>query len=949
MEKTPLWLNLKKEYIDDNFQALQKYLKDCSSNKDKDSFYVTTVDLLRERVQDMLESLTRRNLFDDEAPRNEIVFNVNLLATYLLVDKDTELGVPAYVAFMSELRNLSPRYSDEIIRTTIQRLEHENVSSLGFTWSDLEKIGTDLFVNNLCKFARFCDPLKKPLIFDKFGTAFLTKEGFFLTHESGSDAKKLLKSGVDSMATDIGVKLRITSGEKLKHSEADNIKKMDEHIKVFIYSLYRVQKKEEKPKLKLYAEGDETTVRITNIDRSGNIFVETVDPRYQRVEGKVTYEYSSLMYYYTSTLHEFLHVGDVLPATIRDIDIPSFSFEKQMVRFFVEDNKRNEEEEGNLFLAKVIDANPAYCGWINSLGIAMYTGNSDEYIKGDYALLRVVSYGTGKQYGKINAEVVEPTEERFQEKEVRNECMRAFAESTPLPVIETVGEETGGQISPYVIKLLVRQMYEHQKTLLNPSDRYRMLANARVMAEIVGDELSASYLNFAGTYLLALVQFVNNQNVKDIQLKADEQYQNSKSTLIRLSVLELLKEYGREDNSEKLAQTISDFKESNPILAKLARLIQTANSMRGIASDAAINIIRREIIRTLSIETENEADFEAEGGIYLGVESGTQEFKTSMVYPPNNQMQPDEYVQNKNVLKGICAFLNTKTGGTLYLGVNDQGYIVGVENDMKFLRQESIDSYMRYVQDKAKQAFGVDVIKQLRIESLYDNRVVAIHIEPHPYRVVELDNRTYLRINAESREIREDVRQQLIARKVFDKKETAAAISLLQHSCTQKKCVILHNYSSSNSGNLSDRKVEAYDVRPEDGLVVCYDIDKSQIRVFNINRIGYVEILESAPWSHQSSHKPVNVDVFHMSGDNPIAVSLQLDLLAKNLLVEEYPRARDLLTQHKGDSNVWYFNGHVNDIKGIGRFYIGLANHIKILNAPELKKYVQEFRDEYLK
>ena len=40
--KTPLWLELKKEYIDDNFAALQTYLKN-STNKD-DTFYKTTID-----------------------------------------------------------------------------------------------------------------------------------------------------------------------------------------------------------------------------------------------------------------------------------------------------------------------------------------------------------------------------------------------------------------------------------------------------------------------------------------------------------------------------------------------------------------------------------------------------------------------------------------------------------------------------------------------------------------------------------------------------------------------------------------------------------------------------------------------------------------------------------------------------------------------------------------
>jgi hypothetical protein len=370
--------------------------------------------------------------------------------------------------------------------------------------------------------------------------------------------------------------------------------------------------------------------------------------------------------------------------------------------------------------------------------------------------------------------------------------------------------------------------------------------------------------------------------------------------------------------------------------------------MQDTLSGSALNVIRREIIHTLSIETENDADLEADKGIYLGVESGTLEFKTSIVFPPDNNMQPDEFAQSVNVMRGICAFLNSTTGGTLYLGVNDQGYVVGIDNDMQFLKTQTIDSYMRYVQDIAKKYFGVDALTYLNIEALYDNTVVGIHVEPHPYRVVELNGTAYLRVNAESRIMPEEMRQELIDRKVFTNKDKAAAVSRLQHACTQKRCVILHQYASNNGGTVSDRHVEAYDIKPDDGLVVCYDIDKKAVRIFSINRIGYVEILDNEPWRNSASHKAVKVDVFHMNGDTTTRISLQLDLMAKNLLVEEYPRAKDFVTAHKGDENIWYFTTDVCRMEGIGRFYIGLAEHIRILEGDELKIYASEYAKNFL-
>ena len=945
-EKTPLWLDLRKEYIDDNFDKLQTYLKDCSPQTPKDSFYSTTIDLLRERIEDLLNTLSVRPIYAEEEDRHQLTFNVKLLASYLLVDGSHSLALPAYIAFLGHLRILNPRMSDSILKAMMDRLKHEKIALLGFTWSDLDRMGTDIFAYQVSTSVKFDTPIKKPLAYAKHGTVFLSEKGLYMTHQSKDESKMLLKTGSHSVESSLGIALMTPTSEKLKQSVENDLVAMDEFTNKFILQQSRMQEKKKTQRQKSYDEGEEAIVRIKAIDPNGTIHVETVDATYTPLEGVIRYGMGSIVYYRTNTLYQYFHVGDYLTATLQNLEQGIFSIDRQLVDFFVEDTRKYAEEE-NLFLSKLIDERPTSYGWLNSFGIAFYTPNTGQYSRGEFAVLSVKSYGKGDYYGKIDAAIEEGSDEQFDEQAVRHDCIRAFAERTQPPVAPKTEEEMG-ELSPVVIRLLLRQIFEYQKTLLKPSDRFRLLSNANVMAELVGDDLSSSYIRFARTYLRALVQFVHEEKFDAVQLVPDAEYQDATSTLIRMSVIDLLKEYGKTENSEKLARAIADFETTQPILARLARLIQTSNSMRGTLSDAALNVIRREIIKTLSFETENDADLEEDGGIYLGVESGTQEFKTSMVYPANNQMQPEEYTQNQNVLKGVCAFLNSTTGGTLYLGVNDQGAVTGIDEDMKYLKLNSIDSYMRYVQDTAKKYFGIDTIPYLRIEPMYDNTVVAIHVEPHPYRVVELNDKAYLRINAESREMPEQVRQQLIARKIFTNKDKAAAISRLQHAWTQKKCVILHDYASSHGGKVSDRMVEAYEVRPEDGLVMCYDRKKFEVRVFNINRIGYVEILENEPWKYLASHKKIDVDVFHMTGDTSFHVSLQIDMMAKNLLIEEYPTSKNYITPHKGDANIWYFDTNVNKLEGVGRFYIGLANRIKILDAPELEAYIKEFTKTYL-
>lgn len=948
--ETPLWLELRKEYIDDNFEQLLTYLRECSTKSQKDIFYQTTINLLRERVIELTQKLGSKPLFEDPDETDVTIFNVRLLATFLLASPDDSAAQQAYVAMMSELQKLTPKFSDEIIQTTIERLKHQSVQNIGFSWGEIidfkEEMFTFFAINN-CKFKT---KLLKPLTYEKFGTAYLNANGLFLTSENKANAIKLQNAGANSLDTGIGVAVRTISSEKLKQSDAIKLPAMDDFVTNMVYDIWKAQKKDTTSHKLQYIDGDDVIVRITNIERN-TIYVETVDSKHEKLCGTIHFGMPNFIYYAAPLFPKYFQPGDFLHATVKDTDKKRFDIEKQFIYFVTEDCRAEYGTE--ILHARLAFKNKNSLVWINERGTHMYSKYSEDFQIGDYAKLQISEYCNGKEYGKIHTyikEAYEPNEDEIIDiEEVKKDCIIAFAESTDVPR-NIMEKETNQELSPVILRLIARQFFDYQKTLMKPSERYTYLANARIMSEIADDELAASYIKFASSYLRVLVQFVSNESISKINLEPEPEYKDAYDTLVRLAIVQLLKEYGRKDNSEILAQTILDYEEKIPILARIARLVQTANSMQGTLSDASINVIKREIIKTLSLETENDTDLE-DGGNYLGIESGTMEFKTSFVYPSNNNMQPDEITQEKNVFRGICAFLNSTTGGTLYIGVNDQGYVVGIDNDMKYLRMNSIDTYIRHIQDRAKHYFDIDGIVYLRIEPLYENRVIAIHVEPHPYRVVELNDVAYLRVNAESREMPEKVKQELIARKVFKDKNKAAAISQLQHALSKKLCVILHNYASSNSGSVKDRLVEAYEVHPDDDLIMCYDRNTSsdqKLRVFKISRIGWVEIKDDEPWKFPLSHKKINVDAFHMSGDTPIKISLELDLLAKNLLIEEFPRAKADLTQNRGNDNQWYYNASVYHIAGIARFYLGLAEHIKILNAPELKAYVQEYKEKYL-
>lgn len=61
---------------------------------------------------------------------------------------------------------------------------------------------------------------------------------------------------------------------------------------------------------------------------------------------------------------------------------------------------------------------------------------------------------------------------------------------------------------------------------------------------------------------------------------------------------------------------------------------------------------------------------------------------------------------------------------------------------------------------------------------------------------------------------------------------------------------------------------------------------------------------------------------------------------------EEYPLAEKDLRK-EGDR--WILDTMVSGMEGVGRFVIGLAHEIRILESDELKEYIRKFVEIYLK
>ena len=122
--------------------------------------------------------------------------------------------------------------------------------------------------------------------------------------------------------------------------------------------------------------------------------------------------------------------------------------------------------------------------------------------------------------------------------------------------------------------------------------------------------------------------------------------------------------------------------------------------------------------------------------------------------------------------------------------------------------------------------------------------------------------------------------------------------------------------------------------------VWAYDVDVQENRMFKVARIHEVEVT-NADWAFKGKHKAARPDVFRMTGTQRQAVVLQLNTRAKSLLLEEFPLAEKDLRREDGK---WVLRTVVHSNEGVGRFVIGLAADVKILEGDLLKEHVRKYQ-----
>ncbi len=166
----------------------------------------------------------------------------------------------------------------------------------------------------------------------------------------------------------------------------------------------------------------------------------------------------------------------------------------------------------------------------------------------------------------------------------------------------------------------------------------------------------------------------------------------------------------------------------------------------------------------------------------------------------------------------------------------------------------------------------------------------------------------------------------------------ASNVNSLVDAIERRSQVVLRDYASSHTGNRRDRVVEPFGFTTNYVQVWCYEPESGMNKLFKTSRIGSVEVLDRE-WEHRDKHHEGYIDIFRMTGFEQYRVQLKLGMLARNLLIEEYPLAERDITEL--DESSWLLDTKVCNYRGIGRFVMGLMDDIEIVDSPEFEEYIK--------
>ena len=984
------WLKVRKEYVFDNFQGMVDYLRKYDYDHSRSNVdYDDTLECVRELVKELAGNMRNAPWYggvpagiEGQTPATL----VRMMAVAFLgamkrgeTDYDTLLTLVDYLLYLTD--ELSDEARDGLWKVILGAMRRAPLVSLGFTWNDVATAAgfhMAVFVHKLAhtRFSTTTDTEKWMcehnglMLLDRLGDmAFLPMN---LDRLSRTATHTFFD--IDSMVT-----LQTASASSAR--EASTFEGLLREGRDFLNELANVKPSPKRPLLD-YAPGDEFVVRVTSIN--GIRFkAETIDPRYQPLEGKVIVRWPQFYHPDEATVRSCFKEGDLI--LVRRC-APGGEFEFDMGKA-IDDYYRDivasfaNRETDALFIRDTGEG----ALWVTAEGVRVMIHKSklqalpqeelDHYntCVADGIPLHIQFYSEApditkamlKVYAepKIDLYASDPTTPADIESADRFFAHEFLAEAQAIAQDMPRGTDKMEPLEPEALETAAHALFAMtREPELTTMERLRTLIVAAVAATMVERPEGVAYLQHRMDLLDRMVAFCHNREIRPVRstgecstlpdVKEAEELVDALVTYRNPAIS------GDMALAEGKGNPSSDNSDSG-VLERVTTLVEASNSLAGIIGGAELNNVKMAIARAIGVADE----FEPVTGdrTFYGSESLTLEFKKSIVFPPVNKRRSlsqvaDPERQKWAILKAVCGFLNSRSGGELLLGVNDNGYADGLADDMNTLAQmrlistADMDHYRLYVQriidfafkEQRASTLSTDIVT-LNVSYLPETNpegksILRIQVRPYPYGVVEFADNMERPADYESAYVRRDgrtmpltpaLRGEVERYKLQAQTAETRDVIAVSNAIADKRVVLLQEYRSGSG--VADRLVEPYKIWKKRGLLYGYDLERDSARLYKLSRAKAVVVTERHCAGNRSGAN-VGIDCFGMLLDRSVAqtVTLHLTDYGMLLLTEDFPEAAAGVTLLKGGAPYnWKFETQVSSPEGLDRFVRGLPDHVR--------------------
>ncbi|MEA1873897.1 MAG: WYL domain-containing protein [Bacteroidota bacterium] len=164
-------------------------------------------------------------------------------------------------------------------------------------------------------------------------------------------------------------------------------------------------------------------------------------------------------------------------------------------------------------------------------------------------------------------------------------------------------------------------------------------------------------------------------------------------------------------------------------------------------------------------------------------------------------------------------------------------------------------------------------------------------------------------------------------------------LRIVEKSINNRKQIFVEGYASGKSLKQKEYRLEAFHIL--DGLEMfwAYDVLSKTNKLFKFSRIDKI-IEPPFNYEFERNHQKSVVDDFNFGGNPDKPVCFELDFLARNLLIEEYPRSEKNLRETNNQRFI--YESQCVSFEGPARFVLGFSGHCYVLGGDEFKAIVKE-------